>query len=323
MNKMKLITIISWLVAAAVILGLIFWLFTGNLFGFNTGFRFNFPNFSIGSFWDIGGPYEEVGSYTVDADNIQSLDVDWASGDIKITPYDGTDIQIVEFARRELRDGEALVYAMHSGALEIDYTEPGLTIFNLSKKLEVYVPEALVESLRTVTIDTASADIHLSDFELSLLDVSDTSGDTWLTDVSADTAKIEAVSGDINISGLTSQMLSFSTVSGDVKFSDVTGTEVTGHSTSGDQSLSGSLGSLDTGSVSGDISIDSLVTPDAIRCGTTSGDIVVTLSASVTLDITYSTVSGRMTSEIPIRNAGGSAPYSFSTVSGDITLKAA
>jgi hypothetical protein len=166
MNAVKIVTILCWLVVAIVMVGLVVWFITGNLFGFQTNFNIIRPTFHIGSFEDMTGPMAEAGTYTVEADSVDSLNVDWVSGEISITPYDGSDIIITEYARRQLNEDEKLSYGVTGGTLNIRYISTPMT-FNmmLTKKLEVFVPESIAERALTCLCesDTSGPQLTVSD----------------------------------------------------------------------------------------------------------------------------------------------------------------
>ncbi len=320
MNKTKMVTIICWLVTALVLIGLVIWLITGNLFGFKTGFTLNMPTFHIGSYEELTGPFNEVGNYTVEADNINSLNVDWVSGEISITPYDGTNIKITEYARRELDEKEKLAYNVSGNTLNIEYTENALNFNLLTKKLEVFVPQELADKINRLFVNATSAELTVSSFTVQELEIHETSGTSDLTNIQSDTAGIYSVSGEINLTGLKTSQLTMSTVSGEVTLSDVTADIVICDTTSGDQYFEGTFKSLDLNSVSGELSIVSSIDPDEIRCDTTSGDITLTIPGNDDVVVSYSTVSGDFGSEVPVITAG-SAAYNFNTVSGDMHIK--
>lgn len=324
MKTAKIITIVCWLVTALILIGLAIWLFTGNLFGFNTGFKIGGPVIHIGgSFDNLTGPFNEVGAYSIPVDDISSIRVNWTSGNISVTPYDGDTIKLTEYARRDLEDKEKLIYDVNGGNLEVHYISPSLRINMISKKIEVLVPRTLAGQLDTLAVDSASADLQLSGFDVTTLDIGETSGTTELSDITAEQADLHSVSGSINVSGLSTSRLTLGTVSGGIRLSDVVADTLKTNTTSGGQYMAGTFKDVDAGSVSGAIELISSVNPDKIRCGTTSGGIRVTLPGNTNLDVSYSTVSGRFTSEVPVTNSGGGAPYSFSSVSGSITIKKA
>jgi DUF4097 and DUF4098 domain-containing protein YvlB len=325
MSTPKLITLICWIIVAVVLIGLVFWFLTGNLFGFRTGFKINVPAFNISSLEHLTGPFNEVGTFTVPAGDLDSIDVNWVAGSASITPYDGDVVKVTEYAQRALKDDEKFVCSAAGRTLDVKYCSPGMKVNILVKKLEVLVPASLAAKLNVLDIDATSADLKISDFTADTFNVSETSGESAISGISATSSDIHSVSGTIDITNMTTSTLKLGTVSGEILLKDVTADSLTSNTTSGEQEMSGAFKDVDAGSVSGEISVTSSVNPDRMRCGTTSGSITVTIPGGTNnLSVSSHTTSGRFTSEIPVITGGsGPADYSFSSVSGDIRLKAA
>jgi len=159
------------------------------------------------------------------------------------------------------------------------------------------------------------------------------SGDIQLTERSNfSDVVLKTVSGDIRNKETSSSSYSATTVSGDLSLSDIFSEDTSLSSISGDIDYTGSLVSLTARSVSGDcnFSLDSLT--GRIKLNSTSGDIELKLPESISASIDLSTVSGNLSSDIPILTTGskknhlsgtiGSGNYSIEghTVSGDIHI---
>jgi DUF4097 and DUF4098 domain-containing protein YvlB len=323
MSTTKLVTLICWIVVAVVLVGLVIWFLTGSLFGISTGFKINAPVFHIGGGFDnLTGPYNEAGSYTVETEGLRSVDLNWVAGEVTVTPYDGSDIKITEYARRALKDDEKLVYTVSGDTLEIQYCRPGMTFNMVTKKIELLVPQSIAKEMNLLKVSATSADLHISDFSVNTLEINETSGDSDIANVNADVSDIHSVSGEILVTGLRSSQLTLGTVSGDIALSGVDADTLQANTTSGEQELSGAFRTVDAGSVSGEIEVRSTVNPGSMKCGTTSGSITVIIPGGSDLTVSYSTTSGKFNSDIPVMT-GGSAAYRFTSVSGDIWLKAA
>jgi DUF4097 and DUF4098 domain-containing protein YvlB len=264
----------------------------------------------------------QFGTYTVPVDSIQKLDVNWTAGRATITPYDGDDIQFTESASRIMFGNEKLVYSISGDTLEIKYSSPGISIVNINKTLEVLVPRTLAENLDVLDVDATSAEVIISDFRVNTFKVHETSGDSDITNISAAASDIHSVSGRIVIENTTTQTLTLETVSGEICLSGVTADTLHADTTSGGQELGGTFKDVDAGSVSGAIRVTSSIDPDRMYCHTTSGGITVTIPGKKDVTVSYSTVSGRFNSDIPVRT-DDSGDYRFTSVSGSINLKTA
>lgn len=321
MSKTKLVTLICWIVVAVALIGLVVWFLSGNLFGFRTGSNF-LPTFHIGSFESLTGPFNVAGTYEANASEVTSIDVNWVAGSATVTPYDGNTVKVTELAQRDLSDSEKFVCSVSGGILEIKYCAPGMNLINVTKKLEVLVPKTLADKLDVLDINATSAEVTVSDFSANTFNVSETSGDADISNINADTSKVHSVSGEITIENMTVTEIDLNTVSGEIRLTGVTADNVKSNTTSGGQEFNGTFKDVDADSVSGEISVTSNVDPDRMKIHTTSGGITITFPGNKDLTVSYSTVSGRFNSEIPVRT-GDSGDYNFSSVSGNINLKAA
>jgi DUF4097 and DUF4098 domain-containing protein YvlB len=322
MKTARIISIVCWLVTALILIGLVVWFLTGNLFGFRTGFKFNLPTFHIGSYESLTGPFDAVGTFEAASGDVDSLDVNWVAGSATVTPYDGDTVKVIEYAQRALSDNEKFICSVSGGTLEVKYCTPGWNMVNITKKLEVLVPKTLADQLDILDVDATSAEVTISDFSVSTLSVKEVSGEADISNISADTSEVGSVSGRIDIKNMTTGKLTMGTVSGEIRLEAVTADVLKSGTTSGGQDFGGTFKDIDAGSVSGEIRVTSSVDPDRMNVHTTSGDIIVAIPGSKDLTVSYSSVSGDFNSDIPVRT-GGSGAYTFNSVSGDINLKAA
>ena len=217
MSTTKLVTVICWIVVAVVLVGLVVWFLTGSLFGINTGFKLTAPIINIGGFDNLAGSYNEVGAYTVNSEGVHSIDLSWVSGDVTVTPYDGSDIKITEYARRELKDNEKLDYNVSGGKLEIQYNHPGITLNMVSKKLELLVPQSVAKELDLLKVSATSADLHVSDFSVKTLEIHEISGTSDISSITSVATEIYSVSGTVDVENLTASDMSAGTVSGEIR----------------------------------------------------------------------------------------------------------
>lgn len=151
--------------------------------------------------------------------------------------------------------------------------------------------------------------------------------------------RIEAsgVSADVSVTGATAG-ISANSVSGDVTATDVSG-DIRVNSVSGDVKVSGaSTGSIQANSVSGDIEvgIDQLTGSSDLTFSTVSGDVDITLPASLNATVRMTTLSGELESDFPLITEGdvgerrrnvearigsGGRVLKFNSVSGNVTLR--
>lgn len=131
----------------------------------------------------------------------------------------------------------------------------------------------------------------------------------------------KTVSGDVAVTG--AGPLSLTTVSGDLKLSDAAGT-MRLKTTSGD--ITGSIKAsedIEAGTVSGDIDLDILKTPEkgAFALKTVSGDLTLTFPRGAKANTTFHSVSGGQKNKI-INDPASPLKINAQTTSGNLTISA-
>ena len=359
MKTVRIITIACWVVAAMALAGLAIWFLSGTVFGIGSsklfaglgaGFRFE----------NLTGPYEEVGSYSVPSGNVGSLNIDWVAGEINVTPYDGSDIQITEFAQRALQDDEMLSYSASGGTLTVKFTERNFrTIGNIvQKKLDVLVPRELSESMNRFEISSTSGAVNVSDMSAQTFKVATVSGEANLRNISSQKLTISSTSASIKVDSAVSDEMSIKTVSGSINVSGTAAKMLSCGSTSSSQTISGAFDDADLSSISGKIEIDNSAQASSLKVDTTSGAIeasgqydsatldstsgrvtissaivpsslkVRTISAAIkitvpdegAITVRHSSTSGKLSSDIPVTLQNSNARFNLSSTSGNVNI---
>jgi DUF4097 and DUF4098 domain-containing protein YvlB len=138
------------------------------------------------------------------------------------------------------------------------------------------------------------------------------------------TLNTKSASGDLVVTGEIEGDADVKTVSGDVRLGSVGGA-VHGQSVSGDFTTGAVEGSVEMKSVSGDVRFDS-VREGTVTVQSVSGDIDVGVAAGTNLDVDAGSVSGDLTSEVPLGSEPGGAGdgptlvVRGKTVSGDFRV---
>ena len=165
---------------------------------------------------------EENNIYSVPTEGINSIEIDWVSGEVEIIPYDGYEILIEENSSENIPEKYVLGYKVEEGELEINHFRNdivGINIDTPEKKLVVKVPETLATSMHKVSCSAVSANVYVGDFGLAELDVESVSGNVYVNVIKLpQQIEAESTSGDIEISiPETSEFRgTFETVSGDM-----------------------------------------------------------------------------------------------------------
>lgn len=334
MDKYKKIQIFCWSIVIIVCVGMAIWLLT----------RVNFPNigyiYNSANIIPASGPYEKMGSYTVNSDDIDRLNIDWIAGGVTITPYEGNVIELTEYAQRELDEDEIVDFNTVGDKLEINfYARKGRGIKTLPpKRIEVKIPVSLAENMEDLTVDNVSAtanisgiigdkiyvdsvsgEIILSELEAESLTSNSTSGKIGWRNLKTSKANIDTTSGDISINDLVIGELRIDTTSGNAEMIKVTADSLDFDSISGDYTYHGTFKNLSADSTSGNFKITDLKIPESFQFYTTSGDVYLTLPVIENFKVYHDSTSGDLDSEIPIWQ-GKSNQYRFDTTSGDVEI---
>lgn len=237
--------------------------------------------------------FSPEGRYTIPAEGLKELTIDWLDGDIIAEPYDGDEILLVESSFSALDENSALTYKAENGVLSIIYS-PGQAGIRFSpavydsKDLHIYIPE-------NIKLDAASLSAADSDLELR--------------NMSLETLTVEVVDGDVSLQGVALAQLNFDSMDGSLSTTASEIAEVY----------------IDT--VDGDLSCELLSCPQSLRFNGISGDIKLYLPADSQFSIKMDSMNGEFESEFKgsYRNdcytvGDASASFEFSLLSGDIEL---
>jgi len=361
MRTVKLITTICWIVTALILVGLAIWFLTGSLFGFAPDGWDSIlsSGFSFSSIEKLSGSYEEVGSYNVPADEVDSFDIMWVTGNVTVVPYDGSEIKLIEYARRALEDDELLKLTTTNGKLRIAYCSRTKWVRIPQKKLELFIPDELSKSIHSFIVDSTSGDVNLESISAKDMNIDSVSGSIKLSDIYAPALSLDSMSGSIDVIAATSDHISINTISGSVKAIECTSEKLNCDSTSGSFTLSGSFenvslntisgsgfldntasnstvktdstsGSMDLSgsfhsarhnSISGTIKVASSIVPVTFSSDTTSAKVTLTIPDEGPVNVNHSSVSGKLTSDVPVTMvSSGNAQLRFTTISGEVRI---
>ncbi|MCL2365450.1 MAG: DUF4097 domain-containing protein [Oscillospiraceae bacterium] len=354
MKAIKVITIVCWVVVAATLLGLAGWFLSGTMFGLRPAWMDRNIPFSVGivGVETLSGPFNVVGQHSADPAGINTLNVNWISGAVTITPHDGQMIEITESAQRDLHDDERMYIDVSGGTLEIRFLDR--RIANRmgrmpQKRLEVLVPRALSESLNLLEVGSVSGRVSIDQMIVDHVDVGTTSGAIEITNIIAREVDLNSTSGRIEIENVTAdnigldstsgamrvhasgaERMELDTLSGAISVTDASAVSLILDTTSGGVSAVGTFDSVSANSLSGAISIDNAAISSVIDARSTSGALRLsgtfhridagTLSGAVTIrsiivpaSINANSTSGRISITVPDE---GSITVSHSSTSG-------
>ena len=306
-----------------------------DFFNLNLGSRFTWYKK-----WD--NEYSAENAYRVPAQDIEGLDVDWTSGEVRIELYDGEEIAFSESSNHGVSQDDALGYGVEDGILYIQYSKKHTYLFLPVKSLTIQLPREMAQGLETIRFSSASANLSLPEMNVDALEMNTASGALEGSEISVETLRFDAASGTLQFSGSaqkvqvdagsgdvslalknTAQQTDISTVSGDIYIcgafeelelesvsgqiqstADVSAQRMEVSSTSGLIALDGAVDEIDVQNVSGDVQLVLTVCPKEIKAETTSGDIALTLPQDSGLTMSFDTVSGDFDYDFPFRKQG-------------------
>jgi DUF4097 and DUF4098 domain-containing protein YvlB len=237
------------------------------------------------------------------------LDVQIPAGDIRVETVDGTESTVSVTGSERLV--EQTQVSLEGSRLTIAHKSKkpfGITIsigdfsFGSDRGLQI---SAKVPHHSRASLSTAAADMKLRGRYRSL--------------------ETKSASGDLTVTGEIEQDATVKTVSGDVRVDQIGG-ELKVQSVSGDVVVSSVGGSIETRSVSGDVRFDH-VREGTVTVQSVSGDIEVGVAAGTNLDVDAGSVSGDLSSEVPLgsdpgagNDGGPTLVVRGKTVSGDFRV---
>ncbi|MCL2819814.1 MAG: DUF4097 domain-containing protein [Oscillospiraceae bacterium] len=322
MTGTRIVTIICWIVSALVLTGLLIWLLTSVIFG-GWGFFSDINIFGInigGGIENLSGSFEARGVRTESTAGVHSINVNWVAGEVTVTPYDGNEIKITEYAQRELRSNEQMSISTASGTLRIDFRERGRFRGSVPRKhLEVLVPHELSSGLTNLIVNSTSGSIDISGFDTTNLEASSVSGAVTLSNIVSGDIEASTTSGRINSSTIRAGRFNANTVSGSINITEANVPNLNISTISGAMTVSGELDRVDSSTISGSVDISSSTVPGRIDSSSISGSVSVYIPNTGEITVSHSAVSGRFSSDIPVIMQSN-ASYSFSSVSGSTNI---
>lgn len=251
------------------------------------------------------------GSQSFSCDNLNEINVQWASCEVLVQNWDGDTVCVTEYANRPLDPDECMVTQDDEGTLTILWNELNNTngfLNPLQKRLVIELPQQL-KSLDTMEIHTGSAQIHLNTPQTAF-----------------DTLELGTGSGKITLNDTTADSIELGTGSGKIELSRVQCDDLNAHTGSGAihaEQLQAETVELECGS--GSITVDGIVSAEDVHLHTASGSVKLTANELPECAELHS-VSGSVTVALPHEPEGGFT-VEYDTVSGrfhcDFPLEAA
>lgn len=282
------------------------------------GVEYSFGDDDIG----FNNVYASSNSYSVPADGIDKIRVEWINGLVRVQPYDGTDIKLDELSNSEISEEYALRYKIADGKLTVRFCKKhtwygvDTSMLNIN---EIIKPKELVVSVPRAMLESGELDIQLDGV----------SNDTYISSAKLNGLNVNGISGSIAIENVSAKDMDLDTVSGLIDVSDCAADAIKVVSISGEMTIGGIFGSARLNSTSGAVWFtDGSDGIKELKIGTVSGDVIMQLPQGVGFNMNVSTVSGDVSSVFGLTKNGSnyvygdaSADFDIDTVSGDITIQ--
>lgn len=243
--------------------------------------------------WDItevNGTVSSVGE--VEADMVSSIQIEWASGNIRILPGD---VDKITFAESEVsKKNHRMVWKISGNKLNLQFSKDGVfftpfgTNITISKDLVITVPRSW--KCHELSLDVASANVEITDLSITEVD-------------------FDGASGECDFRNCAVDQLSVDTASGNIRFY-------------------GTLNTMDCDAASADCKIAVTNIPSRIELDSASGDLELTLPEDTGFRVSFSTLSGDFDSEFPTSMSGGDyvcgdgrCRIEMDAMSGNVTIR--
>ncbi|MBQ9119820.1 MAG: DUF4097 family beta strand repeat protein [Lachnospiraceae bacterium] len=268
-------------------------------------------SFGLSSFLYDDAEKYTMGGATLEAGDIDTVDIAWVSGDVQVKYHEKDTVIISETANKDLNEENSLYYRVDGDTLKIKYVKSGKWDFSrLQKNLTVWLPEEL---------------------ELAELKVESVSADLQIDEIAAEKAMLDTISGEMELGQVKfSKNVEISTTSGKVTGSMEGRLEkLETESVSGGLKITvEELGVLNAQSTSGDIELTAEKAPTSIEAETVSGEIILYLPEDTGFTAELDSVSGEFKCDFEVsekkdryQSGDSSNYYEFDTVSGDVRIK--
>lgn len=249
MKNSAIVRIVIWSAVIVLLIVAAVMMANGGL-GFSTGA-------GIGSVYKYSDSSSySIGDFSANADDISSIDIEWISGSVDISEYDGDDIKVTEDGFDD--EDTKLRYRIKNGKLSIRFVKSGwrngfvigVGKLSLEKDLTILVPKG--KQLRELDMELVSSSVEVNG-------------------ISADDVDIDTVSGAVNIENLTTNDIDIEGVSGAIALKDITARTVDIDHVSGAIEFSGTVREIDFNTVSGGITAEFTEVPEIVSIDAVSG----------------------------------------------------
>ncbi len=281
---------------------------------FDYGISIDGTNISI-----FGGyVYDDPETYKVGnaqyTENVQNINIDWASGSVILKVYEGSEVKVEESASIS-NDADRMRTRIKDDTLDIKYARSGIRWGSSgpSKQLNVYIPKTMASSLGNICINAASADVLISDSS----DVGNS--------ITCNKLELVCISGRMEIYGATAAKTELQGVSSNITFRGNT-KELSMETVSGSLNALGEIGEVEVESVSGKVDLNLSNVPSRITVDAVSGNTYISIPLEDGgFDARLDSLGGSIRVNGSIvgkyyRYGDAEAKFEFDAVSGNVSI---
>ncbi len=223
--------------------------------------------------------YDDADKFNVGSikynDNIDTLNMNWKTGNVKIIKSADNSISIEE--SNELEEKQKVRTIVKNGELIIHFWDSGFTskVRSEKKNIKVYVPEGI-----NIYISSTSAEVYNNIRKAKNVDINTTSGSIELDNLECDNLSLSSTSGEIETAKIEASFIKFSSTSGEIEAKSLKADNIICSSTSGEIEIDELYTQIcELKSTSGSISVGNN-TAEKLNIQSTSGGVKVFLDES-------------------------------------------
>lgn len=281
-----------------------------------------------GGYRDWQNAYAADGQYAASVQGVDSVDLDWIAGDVRVQTYDGGEITFSETAVVGIGADKALRWGIEDGTLYIQYCPPQTAGDLPVKSLTLLLPAALAEKLDSFSFSGTSSQLEATGLTARSLSAAGVSGALTFADADAQRVTLSSVSGTMGFSGGFTQ-LDASSTSGDVVIDTAESGSVSVSTVTGRVTVRGFISDVTANTTSGNVELDTDPCPGRVKIGTVSGSVRLTLPSDCGFTLDFDTVSGGLDCGFPVvmgdgkyTCGDGAAELIVDTTSGSLHISA-
>lgn len=251
-----------------------------------------------------------AGNAEFEGSKVKSLDINWASGNVKVSRHDLNTVVVTETSDDDLKEAQEVHTWLDGDVLRIQFCKSGESFIfkSVEKKLEITIPKDM--DLKDLSFNGSSTDCSFQDISADTFDLETSSGDITLVQTGESSSiNAEASSGEIDITAETVDDIDAEVSSGKI---DITANNAK---------------SVSADSSSGNITLHFANVPAETKAKASSGDITIYVPEDSDFAADVDTSSGDFDSDIALAKNGstytsgnGSNKMDLETSSGDIEI---